>query len=478
MFIPPIHTTAFNGTLLVLDRPSRFDLQNRKCLSEPARSFVASALGMRPGEFGVCYLDQTDSPMFRTAKRIIMAGPRCAEQFGNAHLDKLRGYVQVDGDVRTVFTYHPSDALDHGPMQYKEAEGEIDVETDDYGSTEKDGGVTKWSNFRQWFLLDIKKLLAASLPAPVVFERLYPSQDALLAWLRRPRKYLYADIECDPKTKTLWCIGVADDVDNTAISISIYRWDLKAIFDLKKVMFEFWKATTKCLQVYHNAAFDLAFLFIEYKFPINLKIEDTMCMHHRCYPELEKSLGHVGGLWTNEKWHKDTGGTWSPKFKRQYDNLLAYNVRDVVLMKAAHVAMHLHGPAGSIAKVNRNAGNYLRIGLTGIPIDRIKQIKHRARLELMLVQFRRVLTILVGYPLNCGSGQQLVNYLYVQKGYEVSARTDSGAPATDAKTLYALLAKYDNPALTVILRIKKDEKALAMMGFELIERKYYEETVR
>lgn len=406
-------------------------------------------------------------PQFRRAEKIILAGPKLVS--AQKHLDKIRGYVAEDSGVRTVHTYHPADACDHGPVG-DDDDFEDDAD-DDFGASEKDGGVTRWSNYRQWFLLDCAKI-AAPLHPKLPVTRIYPNEEVLVSWLRRPRTFLYADIECDPESKTLWCIGLADDVDDTVISVPIYRWDRNALYRLSTLMPELYYAMHRAIQVYHNAAFDLSFLFMEYAFPISLVVNDTMCMHHRCYPELEKSLGHVGSLWVNEQWHKDTGGTWAPANKSQYDTLLSYNARDIILMKGCHRAILKLGPAESIRKVNRNAENYLQMGLTGLKVDVLARIRKRKQLTERLTQYARILTMLIGHPVNCGSAKQLARYLYIERCYDVISRTDSGNPATDSKTLYRLLAKRENVALTVILKIKKDEKALSMLNAVLHERKY------
>jgi len=68
---------------------------------------------------------------------------------------------------------------------------------------------------------------------------------------------------------------------------------------------------------------------------------------------------------------------------------------------------------------------------------------------------------------NPNSGKQVAEWLYTGLGYPITETTDSGAPATDATTLYKLLADHPkNVALQVLLEIKETAKRYSSLGYE------------
>lgn len=52
--------------------------------------------------------------------------------------------------------------------------------------------------------------------------------------------------------------------------------------------------------IFHNGSYDMSYLFLRHKIPILAEIEDTMVMHHALEPEIPKSLGHLGSIFTDE----------------------------------------------------------------------------------------------------------------------------------------------------------------------------------
>lgn len=52
-------------------------------------------------------------------------------------------------------------------------------------------------------------------------------------------------------------------------------------------------------KVFQNGMYDLQYLLRE-AFPLKNVLEDTMLLHHSMYPELQKGLGFLGSLYTNE----------------------------------------------------------------------------------------------------------------------------------------------------------------------------------
>lgn len=52
--------------------------------------------------------------------------------------------------------------------------------------------------------------------------------------------------------------------------------------------------------IFHNGSYDLSYLVLRHKIRILAKVEDTMVIHHAMEPEIQKSLGHLGSIFTDE----------------------------------------------------------------------------------------------------------------------------------------------------------------------------------
>lgn len=121
------------------------------------------------------------------------------------------------------------------------------------------------------------------------------------------RRYiLQADrLACDIETvgTQITCIGFSPD-PSTAIVIPLFRghnqsyWstldeELAALSFVRR-----WLATKPC--VFQNGLYDMNVLWKHYGLPLGHDTEDTMLMHHAWQPELEKGLGFLATLYTDE----------------------------------------------------------------------------------------------------------------------------------------------------------------------------------
>lgn len=52
--------------------------------------------------------------------------------------------------------------------------------------------------------------------------------------------------------------------------------------------------------IFHNGSYDLSYIIRRHQIPVLAEIEDTMVMHHAIEPELQKSLGQLGSIFTDE----------------------------------------------------------------------------------------------------------------------------------------------------------------------------------
>ena len=52
--------------------------------------------------------------------------------------------------------------------------------------------------------------------------------------------------------------------------------------------------------VFHNGTYDLSYLLYRHKIQIKAELADTMVLHHAVEPEIQKSLSHLGSIFTDE----------------------------------------------------------------------------------------------------------------------------------------------------------------------------------
>jgi uracil-DNA glycosylase len=113
---------------------------------------------------------------------------------------------------------------------------------------------------------------------------------------------------CDVETKNneITCIGFAAKkthalvvpfVDNT--NPKNKRWWRTYEDELAA-----WRFVERILSegtvIFHNGSYDTSYILLRHKIPIKAEIEDTMVMHHALEPELQKSLGTLGSIFTDE----------------------------------------------------------------------------------------------------------------------------------------------------------------------------------
>ena len=454
-----------NDTLLVLPKPSRFDTANNGVLVGPARELVDATLGA--GTYDIIY-----APDFKREygqyKYVILTGQESLDKFIPCKtLTSARGFIYHLGDTKLVATFWPQDCVD-----LKDYESDIDEEDDTAaGSTGKDDAPTQRANYRFWFQRDCAKLRS---PAPGVLAHTYNlwGNDRAAELLRGTRgATIYFDIETHPDTDTLQCLSFAID-DGPVITCVVYDYRGQLVPGSVALVAALARAFANNKFVIHNCGFDLLFLALFHGVPFGRDIEDTMLMHHRIWPEAEKSLAHCISLYTNEPYHKSEGGTWNPRNAAQQDRLLRYNSKDVTTLRGVHRAQWRYirgtmdpGLEASVVQVNRSIYPYLYTSLHGTPVNGAKVLAYKRARKFAAEQYERVVCTLAGYTLNPGSPQQLVEYFITGLFYPVLAKTESGAASVDEATLYKYLAKFKNPIIRAILKYKRAKKVAGELGF-------------
>ena len=334
----------------------------------------------------------------------------------------------------------------------------------------KDLQTTRHSNWRYWISVHVDKLYKPRLIEPQPQFIIKPTQDECIKWLASlpSNANLYLDIE----TRTdyaLLCIGLATET-GPVYCMPVYDYRGQLVYSQFAV---FWRelnhAAKRCNLVIHNSMFDLVVLGKFYNFWGVKRVYDTMIAQHRICPEAEKSLAHTIAQWTEMPFHKDQ--FVEPNNPQQETQLYNYNCRDVWSMRLIKRGQEAHaakvpGLAHSIASGNRMVLPFLINSLQGVAVDSTRLSSIKAHITAECHQLYRMLKMLLGFEINCGSPKQLGDYLYTQMGYPVKARTKTGAPATGKQALYKLLIATNNPAIKLILRLKVAQKKLSMMEFQ------------
>jgi len=469
---------------LVLHGSSRFDKENNGILLGPAGDFVRDIMvrhGVDIDDVSSFYITFADdffrgtNPKPKGITKIIFAGAKALEFLPAAKdksLDAFRGVVYISPNkTQYIVTYWPQDCVDAWGMEDAlEGEGEGDdiLDKDDGKSTSP----TKRSNYSFWFQQDIKKLLTYD-PSKEVQSEFYPihvqrAEDACQVFsFEGP---IFFDIETHPKTNTLTCLAIACG-NSPVYSVPVYdhggNLNVGVVF-FARLIREFKKRRV----VIHNALFDLCFLAAFYKIPFGTDIYDTMVAGHRIYPEAEKSLAHQATLFSNRPFHKDEAGNFDPRNRAQFEQLRAYNVKDVIVLREIYYGQIdlIAGDRGlqdSVDQASRSLADYAFMSLHGMHFDPVKRGYIVRRCEERYKQLARVLKILVGFELNPGSPDQVVKYLHTQLRYKPEKTTDKGAPSVAGDALYKIKLKHPkNVAIDVIFEMRRMVKLKGMLGFQ------------
>lgn len=229
---------------------------------------------------------------------------------------------------------------------------------------------------------------------------------------------------------------------------------------------------TKALQrntvVCHNAMFDLVVLAMFYHIPTGPRIYDTMLVHHRFEPELEKSLGHAISWWTTLPYHKDQGIV-EPKNEAQWRQLLHYNALDVYGMRLVYKRQQAEmrpEVALSAKQACDSIYPYLVATLHGLPVDENRLLTSQGILSRRIKQLTRIVRIMsCGMIENPNSVQQCANFFFDWAGYKPLRFTDTGRPAFSQDEIFKICAQNPHPIFGVIAEYREAAKELSMLKF-------------
>lgn len=476
---------TYSGLTVVLSNPSRFD---KVRLLTSGGGHVLNDFCLRP-ELNVmqCDIRVADDPA------PLLPGTRCVVVLGEYAMHKLlpatrqntlnemRGSFQTYQGLPAIPSFYPQDAAD--PKNFEKefnAEHMTFAEEDSgEGDEEDDGkthGRTDRKNYAFWMRADLRKakyILKNGLP-PVEPEPQYvnsPSSQQLIDVLSTTKDcFMDFDIETDYEEQNLQCFSFTFD-GKVVYNVPILDYNYQPAYShLPQIFRALAKSFKRNVLVAHNGAcFDFIVLPGKYRIPI-YEVYDTMCAMHRCFPTIEKSLGHCTSYWTWQQFHKDedSRGYRTPEQMKQR---MAYCGKDVFTMhlirKAiAAYAKTIPGLEDSINTVMKQIVPYITTTLQGIRYDETLRQSMRAENDRLMEQYLRMIKILIGetglvevqsclkgkakaFP---GSNKQCVQYFHNILGYPIVHRSKPDKhgvrnPSLAKQAMYKLRLKHNNPVI-------------------------------
>lgn len=211
-------------------------------------------------------------------------------------------------------------------------------------------------------------------------------------------------------------------------------------------------------KILQNALYDQFCLSWHWGTPILNITHDTMIGGWEIYPELNKGLGVLASIYTDEPCYK-----WQKKTKNQF-LFWEYNCRDsTVTYEVAQEQRKLFTPAQR---------EHFEFNMSVLPVAAYmtrkgilydvenQKVLHDEVVSQMSVIMSSIET-LVGGKVNLNSPKQLQELLYdrfkFEKQYEVVAGRKTNKVTTDRKALLKLAKKFDHPLVPLILQWKHFE---------------------
>jgi hypothetical protein len=439
-------------------------------------------------------------PLLPNTKVLLLLGKDAFDSWTgdktNHTLGEIRGSIYYVQGIPSIPSYLPQDCMDAKDYEGEHNEllsGKDYNEPGDAGekSEKRRHGVTARSNWRFWLQRDTEKAIRILLndgrvPTSVGHftptYQLYPTAARVVEELREAKgKQLYLDLETD-ENFGLKCFGYS--LDNSTITVVPvidyqYKWAYPEVPEILRALS---MACVNNTVISHNGAgFDWIVLSWKYNLHVGPNFYDTMLAQHRCYPDIEKSLGHCTSLWTYEPFHKDEGSMSYGTFA-DMRQLMQYCGKDVYTMMLIRRAIDAHaktipGLTESIAQVMASVPAYLLMTLTGI---RYKQEMLDATMkenDQLMMHYINFIHYLIGdaavKALNKksktsipGSNAKCVHYFHDMLGYPVVARSKkTGSPSLAKKAIYKLRLKQENPVLDFVLAFRETQKESGSLKF-------------
>lgn len=293
----------YSGLTVVLAHPSRLD---RASLLSGNGGLMFNNDILRP-ELNTMQCDvrlaDCPEPLLPGTKVVLCLGEAamhsCMPHTSNNTLGEMRGSVWQNNGVWYIASYFPQDVVDIKNFEAEfntQYDAEEEEDEDNFDSVKRHGA-TKRRNYFFWLKADIKKVkYLLTHGAPPVYEqptyKIAPAASEVVEALNSTTGgYLYFDMETDWGDSNMQCFAFSFD-GRTIYSVPTLDYNYRPVQDIHLIMTALVNAIDRNTIVAHNgAAFDFIVLAWKYGIPIR-KAYDTMLAMHRCFVDVEKSLGH------------------------------------------------------------------------------------------------------------------------------------------------------------------------------------------
>ena len=156
-------------------------------------------------------------------------------------------------------------------------------------------------------IADFSKVLRESsfshIKRPVRNIWLYPNLDDLARYEPFIAESELVSVDIETKGDQITCIGFAPSSDS-ALVIPFFYGENRNYWATPTEELIAWTYIRRWLalrpSVFQNGMYDIKFLWQKYGVPVPLALEDTMLLHHAWQPEMEKGLGFLATLYTDE----------------------------------------------------------------------------------------------------------------------------------------------------------------------------------
>lgn len=480
-------TLTYSGLTVILSNPSRFD-KYRLLTSGAEHIFNGHCLRpeMNMMQCDIRVADDT-SPFLPGTKCIMLLGEyavhRLIPSTRNNTLNEIRGSLLSLNGIPAIPSFFPQDARDMQNYE-KEFNEQHQVIADEDGEDDAEGdgkthSATKRKNFAFWLRADTRKAkwILKNGPPQVEQEPTYvnfPSSAELIDVLMSTKGgYLDFDMETDYEEQNLQCFSFTFDgrtVFNVPVLDYRYQWAYSNLPNIIRALAVAIKRNT--LVAHNGAGFDFVVLGYKYHIPV-YSVYDTMAAMHRCFPTVEKSLGHCTSYWTWQPFHKDedSRGYMTPEQMKQR---MAYCGKDVFTMHLIRKAIQSYaktvpGLEHSIETCMKSIVPYITTSLQGIRYNPELVGKMRYENDRLMEQYMRMIKILIGpvgmqevqscvkgkpgaFP---ASNKQCINYFHNILGYPVVHRSKPDKegqrnPSLAKQAMFKLRLIRDNPVIDLI----------------------------
>jgi len=467
----------YNGLTIILGEPSRFD--ENKLISGYAGQFFEKIL-LPISRINCDIRDNTvNTDLLPETKVVILLGEAAYKKYQpSKSFTPNRGAPFYINDICYIPTFAPQDAMDRQKYGKKESE--------DAAASEKDYQRTARDNFRFWLYHDIKKALRILNSSgrieqyPAANYHIYsPSGEIINILQAHKNEKFVLDIETD-RYRNITCFGFCffknDYYFSSSPPFEIYvvpikRYNNTFAYDeiaILNILRALTIAINNNVVVGHNISFDLLVLANDYRILFGKHIFDTMLAHCRCYPEIEKSLGHCISLYLDLSFHKDEATTYEPNDDTQDNSLWHYNGKDIYTSALLYSKILIYAKQlnaiNSVKQANASVYSCMMMTLKGAKVNTEALCKLYDNFEARKEQLQRMLNIVTNRQLNPRSSDQVCDYLYEYLGLPKPFNDP-----TREINLLQLHAEYNVPSIRLIIAIREASKLGSTLKFKLFK---------